>query len=246
MSIHAPSGNQLLSRLPPAERQRLVDRMQPVTLNVKRVLYRTAAPIESVYFLNRGSVSTMTILPDGSAVEVATVGKEGLVGLGALRADKTSANRVTVQIAGDALRMDLDVLEQEIAMDSPLRRVLRLYQTAFRTQMTYSVVCNMVHPVQQRCCRWLLITGDRVEADELSLTHEFLGIVLGVRRTTVSEVLRPLNRMGLVRNNRRSITILDRGGLEKLACQCYRRVKNEFERLLPMTGAQDPFTAATI
>ena len=120
-----------------------------------------------------------------------------------------------------------------MALDSPLRRVLRLYQSAFRTQMTYSVVCNMVHPVQQRCCRGLLATNDRVETDELLLTHEFLAIVLGVRRAIVIEVLRPLNRMRLVRNHRGSITILDRGGLEKLACQCYRRVKNEFDRLLP-------------
>jgi len=232
MSMHTPSGNQLLSRLPPAERQRLVARMQPIALNVKQVLFRAGASIESVYFLNRGSASAVTIMPDGNTIEVATIGKEGLVGLGALREDKTSTNEVVVQIAGDALRMDVEVLEQEAATDGPLRRVLRLYQTAFRTQMTYSVVCNMVHPVQQRCCRWLLVSNDRAEEDELSVTHEFLGIMLGVRRACVSDVLRPLNHMGLVRNSRRTITILDRGGLERLACQCYRRVRNEFDRLL--------------
>jgi CRP-like cAMP-binding protein len=206
--------------------------MQPVALGVKQVLYRTGAPIEGVYFLNRGSASAVTTMADGSAIEVATIGKEGMVGLGALRAGNTSANDVIVQITGDALRMDVDVLEQEVALDSPLRRVLRLYRTAFRTQISYSVVCNMAHSVQQRCCRWLLTTGDRVDAAELSLSHEVLGIMLGVRRASVTEVLRPLNKMGLVRNSRGSIIILDRGGLERLACHCYRRVKNEFDRLL--------------
>ena len=112
MSIHAPSGNQLLSRLPPAERQRLVDRMQPVALSVKQVLYRTGAPIESVYFLNRGTASAVTRLEDGTAVEVATIGKEGLIGLGALLENKTSPNEVVVQMSGDALRMDVEMLEQ--------------------------------------------------------------------------------------------------------------------------------------
>jgi CRP-like cAMP-binding protein len=226
------AGNQLLARLAPAEFKRLTARMRPVTLDFRQVLYRAKAPIESVYFPNRGTASALTIMDDGSAIEVATVGKEGVVGLGVLLADKTSANEVIIQIAGDALQMDADVLEQEARKDSPLRRLLLLYQTAFLTQVSQSVACNGLHAIQQRCCRWLLMTHDRVDTDEVPLTHEFLGIMLGVRRASVTEILGPLNEQGLVSNGRGTIRILNRAGLEKLACECYRKVRDEFDRIL--------------
>jgi len=110
--------------------------------------------------------------------------------------------------------------------------MLLLYQTAFLTQVSYSVACNGLHSIQQRCCRWMLMTHDRVDTDDVPLTHEFLGIMLGVRRASVTEVLRPLNEQGLVENSRGTISILDRSGLEALACECYRKVKGEFDRLL--------------
>ena len=162
MANHVRPENQLLVRLPPDEFQRLLARMRPVKLEFRQVLYRYRAPIEHVYFVNQGAASALTIMEDGSAIEVATIGREGMVGLGALLADKTSPNEVIIQIAGDALRMDVSVLEQEAGHDSPLRRLLLLYQTAFLTQVSYSVACNGLHSVQQRCCRWLLMTHDRV------------------------------------------------------------------------------------
>lgn len=206
--------------------------MSPVALEFKQILYRTGATIEGVYFPNSGTASALTIMEDGSAIEVATVGNEGMVGLGVLLADKTSPNEVIVQIAGDALWMDADVLEQEAGHDSPLRRLLLLYQTAFLTQVSYSVACNGLHALQQRCCRWLLMTHDRMDGDEVPLTHEFLGIMLGVRRASVTDVLRPLHEQGLLSNSRGTITILDRTGLEALSCECYRKVRGEFDRLL--------------
>ena len=232
MSSRLPAGNQLLARLPAAERQRLIARMRPVKLEFRQVLYRTGATIDSVYFPNSGTASAITIMENGSAIEVATIGKEGLVGLNALLADRTSPNEVIVQIAGDGMRMDVDVLEEEAGSDTPLRRMLLLYQTAFLTQVSYSVACNGLHSVQQRCCRWLLMTHDRVDTDEVPLTHEFLGIMLGVRRASVTAVLGPLHEQGLVRNGRGTIAIVDRSGLEILACECYRKVKDEFDRLL--------------
>lgn len=206
--------------------------MRPVDLPFRQILYRTGASIECVYFPNSGTASALTIMEDGSAIEVATIGREGLVGLGALLADKTSANEVIIQIAGDALRMDIGVLEEEAGGNSPLRRLLLLYQTAFLTQISYSVACNGLHTIQQRCCRWLLMTHDRVDSNEVPLTHEFLGIMLGVRRASVTEVLRPLHEQGLLNNSRGSINVLDRSGLEALACECYRKTKSEFDRLL--------------
>ena len=232
MPNQAPAKNRLLASLPAAEQRRLTARMRPVDLEFRQILYRTGAEIKCVYFPNSGTASALTIMEDGSAIEVATIGREGLVGLGALLADKTSANEVIIQIAGDALRMDIDVLEEEAGGDSPLRRQLLLYQTAFLTQVSYSVACNGLHSLEQRCCRWLLMTHDRVDSDDVPLTHEFLGIMLGVRRASVTDVLRPLNEQGLVSNGRGTITILDRGGLEALSCECYRKVKSEFDRLL--------------
>jgi CRP-like cAMP-binding protein len=226
------SGNQLLARLPAAENRRLLARMRPVKLEFKQTLYKVKAPIATVYFPNSGTASALTVMDDGSAIEVATIGKEGIVGLAVLLGAKTSPNEVIVQIAGDALAMDADALEQEAAQDNPLRRLLLLYSTALQTQISYSVACNGLHGIQQRCCRWLLMTHDRLDSDSMPLTHEFLGVMLGVRRASVTEVLGPLHENGLVNNSRGAITVLDRDGLEKLACECYRKVKDEFDRLL--------------
>ena len=232
MSIDTQSQNDLLARLPDVDFERLSARMHPIRLESGRVLYETGAAIEQIYFPTRATVSAVTTLDDGSVVEVATIGREGMVGLGALLADGKSANEVIVQIAGEAQQVDLAVLMQEAVWDSPLRRILRSYQAAFRTQISYSVVCNMLHSVQQRCCRWLLTTSDRMDSDVLPLTHEFLALMLRLRRACVADVLRPLNDMGLVRSRRGSVMIVDRPGLERATCACYRRVKEGFDRLL--------------
>ena len=227
-----PNGNQLLARLPPAEYQRLSERMRPVKLEFKQVLYKAKDPIDFVYFPTRGAASAVTIMDDGSTIEVATIGNEGVVGHSILFADDTSTDEIIIQVAGDALRMNADVLKQEAGKDGPLRRLLLQYNRAFLTQLSQSVACNGLHSIQKRCCRWLLITLDRMESNSVPLTHEFLAIMLGVRRSSVTEVLGPLHEKGLVNNSRGTITVLDRAGLEKLSCECYRKVKNEFDRLL--------------
>jgi CRP-like cAMP-binding protein len=155
-----------------------------------------------------------------------------VVGLSVLLAGDTSSNRVIIQIKGTALRIEADVLRREANHDGPLRQILLKYQTGFLTQVSYSVACNGLHSVQQRCCRWLLMTLDRLESLDVPLTHEFLAIMLGVRRASVTEVLAPLHSARLLDNSRGVITILDRAGLEKLSCECYRKVKEEFARLL--------------
>ncbi len=230
--MSSPSTNQLLARLPLAEAQRLLACMRPVKLEFKQVLYAARAPIKLVYFPNSGTASALTVMDDGSAIEVATIGREGVVGLSVLLGADTSPNEVIIQIPGDALCMDADVLKHEAGPATPLRRVLLLYATAYQTQVSYSVACNGLHTVQQRCCRWLLMTHDRTDSDSMPLTHEFLAIMLGVRRATVSEVLGPLHEKGLVNNSRGAIRVLDREGLERLACECYRKVNEEFARLL--------------
>jgi len=206
--------------------------MRPVSLDFKQILYRYRAPIDYAYFPSRGAASAVTIMDDGSAIEVATIGNEGMVGNSVLVAGDESPTEFIVQIAGDALRMDSNTLKQEAGREGPFRRLLLRYNAAYFLQVSQSVACNGLHTVQQRCCRWLLITLDRMESNVVPLTHEFLGIMLGVRRASITEVLRPLHEQGLVNNSRGAITILDRLGLENLSCECYRKVKDEFDRVL--------------
>jgi CRP-like cAMP-binding protein len=224
------SNNQLLGRLCPSDFERITANMRPVELSLRKALYAAHSRIESVYFLNRGMASAMTVMEDGSAIEVATIGMEGVVGIGALLSARISPNEVMIQIEGEGLQMSADDFEHEAA-SGDFRRILLLYSAAYQVQVSYAVACNGLHPVVKRCCRWILMCRDRTDSDELPLTHEFLSIMLGVRRATVSEILAPLQDKGLVANHRGFIRILDRPGLEKLSCECYRRVREAFEGL---------------
>jgi CRP-like cAMP-binding protein len=207
--------------------------MRPVSLEVKQVIHRFREPIDFVYFPISGAASAVTIMEDGSAIEVATIGNEGVIGHCIFHGDdESSPHEVFIQVAGDAFRMNVTVFKQECAKKGPFSELLLRYNKAFLTQISQSVACNGLHAVVQRCCRWLLITRDRTDTDAMPLTHEFLSVMLGVRRSTVTEVLGPLHDQGLINNSRGMITILDRAGLEKLSCECYQKVKDEFERLL--------------
>jgi CRP-like cAMP-binding protein len=232
----APPGNQLLARLPPEDYKRLLPRLELLPLELKYVLYEARTPIRHAYFPSRGVVSALTVMEDGRAIEVATVGNEGMVGLPLLVGAKTAANRVIVQVPGEALRLGQDVLREEVSRDSALRRLLILYHTAFLAQVSQAVACNGLHSVHQRCCRWLLMTQDRAQADVFPMTHELLAEMLGVRRSSVSEVLEPLQEQGLIRYSRGKFTVLDRAGLKAGCCECYRRVNEEFERLFGPPG----------
>ena len=225
------SANRLLARLPEADLRRISPLLKAVPLPVKQVVYRAQSPIDWVYFPTDGIVSAMTVMSDGSAIEVATIGKEGMVGLTAFMGGETSPNEVIVQVVGQGFRMQVASLKEEVNRNPHLQKILVHYNTAYSVQVSYSVACNGLHTVEKRCCRWLLMTSDRIGSNLLPLTHEFLAIMLGVRRPSVTEVLRPLQERGLVRNGRGEIEIVDRPGLEGLACECYRAVNQEFARL---------------
>jgi hypothetical protein len=226
-------GNRLLDRLPEAEYDRLVPLLKPVDLAFEQVLYQLRGPIAYAYFPTGAVTSALTVMQDGTAIEVATVGIEGLVGhTAAFGSGKTSPNKVIVQIGDGGLRIAAQALRGEFVRGGPFQALLDDYHTAFMAQVSQSVACNGLHRLDQRCCRWLLMTRDRVGADDLRLTHEFLAIMLGARRASVTEVLRPLQEAGLVQSRRGRISILDGAGLEERACECYRVVTNEYERLL--------------
>ena len=227
-----PAGNRLLSRLPRDDHSRLLPRLQLVSLKFKQILYEARAPIDYAYFPVSCIACALILMENGNAIEVATTGSEGVLGLPAFLQAETSNHYVIVQIAGDALRMRADALREEARRDGRFRDLLLAYQNAFLCQIAHGVACNGLHTVQRRCCRWLLMTQDRVQNGAFPLTHELLGMMLGVRRASISEVLGPLQERGLIRSQRGRIAILDRDGLEATSCECYRSVNEDFTRLL--------------
>jgi CRP-like cAMP-binding protein len=227
----APHGNRLLGRLPADDYKRLLPRLQLIPLEFKQILYEARAPFDYAYFPSRGVISSLAVMEDGKAIEVATVGDEGMVGLPLVVGAKTAANRVMVQVPGEALRMPEGVLREEANRDSALRRLLILYHSAFLVQVSQAVACNGLHSIHQRCCRWLLMTQDRAHSNVFPMTHELLAELLGVRRSSVSEVLQLIQEEELIRYSRGKFTVLDREGLKVGCCECYRRINEEFERL---------------
>jgi CRP-like cAMP-binding protein len=227
----APHGNRLLARLPPEDYKRFLPRLKLVPLEFKQVLYEARSPMDYAYFPSWGVVSALAVMEDGRAIEVATIGDEGMVGLPLLVGARTAANRVMVQVPGEALRMGEDMLREEASRDSHLRRLLILYHSAFLVQVSQAVACNGLHSIHQRSCRWLLMTQDRAHSDAFPMTHELLAELLGVRRSSVSEVLELIQEEGLIRYSRGKFTVLDREGLKTGSCECYRRINEEFERL---------------
>ena len=215
------------------EYNRLEPHLEQVQLEFRQVLSEPGRPIEHVYFPNSGVLSWLAVLEDGSSVEVATIGNEGMTGIRLLLGAETAPARVIVQVPGSAMRLSSAQLKvATFRRDSSLVHILHRYLSAFLTQVTQSVACNTLHPLVQRLARWLLMTHDRVQADQFPLTHELLAMMLGVRRASVTEVARKLQNAGLIRYVHGKITVLNRAGLEAASCECYRAVKKDFDELL--------------
>jgi CRP-like cAMP-binding protein len=227
-----PSVNQLLARIPWSEYPDIANRFTDVSLEPGKVLYEARAPLDYAYFPTSGSLSSVVVMADGDMIEVATVGKEGAVGLPVVAPGGSSPNRVIVQVSGEGKRIEAALLAKAIHRDGVLRNLVLRYHEAFTFQVSQSVACNGLHALSERCCRWLLMTHDRIGGDEIQLTHEFMSVMLGVRRPSVSETLQGLKDRGLITYTRGKITVLDRQGLEEGSCECYRAVRDEHERLL--------------
>ena len=225
------NANQLLAALPPQDYARLRSDLTTVPMKLKQILWEPNQPIEAVYF-PIDAVASILALFDGGSVEVGTIGNEGMVGLPVFLGATTSLGRAMVQVSGQGERLDLAVFRREAHRAGGLRQLLERYTQAFMTQVSQSTACNRAHSVEQRLARWLLIVRDRVNRNEFLLTHEFLGQMLGVRRATVSETAAALQRVKLISYYRGVITIRSGPGLERAACECYRLVRQEFERLL--------------
>ncbi len=224
--------NRILAALPKSQLARLAPSLERVALEAKDVLFDPDQPIKYVYFPEDCLASIVGVMADGSAVETATVGQEGMVGLPVFLGDGRTSLQAFCQVAGDALRMEARRLRRELARGGRLPALLGRYTQALIVQIAQSSACNRLHPLRQRCARWLLQTQDRVRSDTFALTHQFLSQMLGVRRTTVTELAGEFEREGLIKNHYGRIVVLDRDGLERTACECYRIIQRELERLL--------------
>jgi CRP-like cAMP-binding protein len=231
-TTNPPGQNRLLTSLPDDEYDRVTAVTEKVSLALKEVIYEPGQRIEHVYFPTSGVVSLLITMQDGSAVEIATVGNEGVVGMPVFLGAHTSLVRAISQIPGTALRMPVAAFKHVVEPAGAIQDVIRRYSQALVNQISQSVACNHLHSVEERMCRWLLMCHDRVGADEFPLSHEFLAQMLGVRRPSVTIAAGILQKAGLIAYRRGHVTIVDRGRLEEGACECYRVVKDEYERLL--------------
>lgn len=231
-----PAENQLLRRLPRQDYERLAQKLEPVELTFKQLIVEPDTPIAHVYFPLVGVISWVTKMDEGATVEVATVGNEGFVGLPVFLGAEQAPAKAFVQVPGRGSRMTSRAFREEVARSEPLRAVLNRYTQALFNLIAQSSACNRLHPIEERCARWLLMTHDRMEEDKFPLTQEFLAKMLGVRRATVNLAAGMLQQAGLITYTRGKITVLSRRGLEGAACDCYRIVADEFERLVGVPG----------
>jgi CRP-like cAMP-binding protein len=235
-----PFRNRILAALPAEVLERLRPALEPVELELGLVVAEPNRPIEHVVFPEEGIVSIVGVLADGSAVETATVGREGMAGLPVFLGAGSMAGQAFVQVPGHGHRMPAAALREEVSGGGVLFELLGRYTQALFTMLSQSSACNRKHPVEARCARWLLLTHDRVDGDAFLLTHLILSQMLGVRRASVSEAAARLQEAGLIEYGRGRLTILDREGLERAACECYAIIRSEFARLVDGVAMPSP------
>jgi len=228
--------NRLLSLLSDHDYQRLRPHLSHVVFEYRKSLYEASRPIDHVYFPIDGVASLVITASDGSSAEVGTIGSEGLVGLPVCLGDRDAPSSVYVQVPGTALQIDARIFRDQLSLNPTLNLIILRYAHAFFNQVAQSAACAHLHRVEQRCCRWLLMTRDRMPSDDFLLTHEFLGMMLGVRRTTVTDVMGSLQKAGLIRYRRGHVSILYQEALRQRACECYEISKLEFDRMLGDTA----------
>lgn len=228
-----PEGNSILGALPADDFERLQPKLSLTPLHVKNVLFEPGAPIDVIYFPIDGVVSLVTPLRDGTVVEVATIGNEGIIGVPYFLGGALAVRAIT-QVKGRALEMKVADFRAEVASSRSMRDLAQSYAQALFSQVAQTAACNRLHSNKERLSRWLLMSHDRVGRDTFDITQEYLGQMLGSRRVTVTRSARSLQAAGLIRYHRGHLTVLDRHGLEGVACECYRVIENELARPLAL------------
>jgi CRP-like cAMP-binding protein len=239
-TAHGPDRNEILKTLPEAERARLFPHLRLVDLPLGMVIYESGARARHIYFPTDSIISLLYVLTNGASAEIAVVGREGAVGVSLFMGGETTTSRAVVQSAGRAYRLSGARLKQEFGRHGQMLQVLLRYTQSLITQMAQTAVCNRHHALDQQLCRWLLLSLDRLESNELKMTQELIANMLGVRREGVTEAAGKLQEQGVIRYSRGRITVLDRPRLEQLSCEWYRVVKAESDRLLGSSSAAYP------
>jgi CRP-like cAMP-binding protein len=225
--------NFLLAALPDPEWRRWQPLLEQVEMPLGQVLYESGATLTHVYFPTTSIVSLLYVMENGASAEIAVVGNEGLVGVSLFMGGESTPSRAVVQSAGQGYRLKAQLMKDEFNRAGPVLHLLLRYTQALITQMSQTAVCNRHHSLDQQLCRWLLLSLDRLRANELVMTQELIANMLGVRREGVTEAALNLQQAGLISYARGHIAVLDRPGLEKRTCECYAVVKHEYDRLLP-------------
>lgn len=226
------SRNRLLAQFAQSDYERLRPHLKTVALHEQAVLCAPQQAIDLVYFIESGVASLVVTMQNGKTAEVGTIGNEGVVGLPVVFGEGAATIGVYMLVPGIALRISAHVLKQQLALSPTLRGVLLRYANAFFNQVAQLAACASMHSLEMRCCRWLSSTRDRMRSDHFDLTQEFLAMMLGVRRSSVSGVMSGLQKKRFVRYSRGRVTILDREAIRAASCECYHATKVEFDRLL--------------
>ena len=230
--------NRLLAALPHEVLSSVRPHLKPVSLAWGRVLGEANAPLTRVYFVETGVVSLLAVFEDRTTAEMATVGREGVVGVSAILGGGSALGRYVVPMHGIALTVEVSRFRSLLRDSPPLRAACVAYAQAFLREALQTAACNSVHMVEERCARWLLTSHDRSDGDTITLTQEYLAEMLGVCRSTVTLAAGALQRAGLIRYRRGAIAVLNVPGLEAVSCECYRIIRDHYERLLPITDSK--------
>ena len=225
--------NKLLAALPDDASQRWLPLLEPVDMPLGEVLYESGKTLDYVYFPTTAIVSLLYVMENGASAEIAVVGNEGIVGVSLFMGGGSTPSRGVVQSAGKGFRLAAVSMKDEFDRAGPVMHLLLRYTQALITQMAQTAVCNRHHSLDQQLCRWLLLSLDRLQGNELQMTQDLIANMLGVRREGVTEAALRLQTAGLIQYARGHIKVLDRPGLEKRTCECYAVVKKEYDRLLP-------------
>ena len=234
-----PVGNWLLDALSADVYERLAKDLEPVSFSSGAVIYESGEHMENVFFPTTSHVSLLYTMINGATAEMGLVGNEGVVGISLIMGGDTTPNRAVVQGAGRALQLNATSMRTEFSRGSEFHQLVLCYTQTLITQISQTAVCNRLHSVKQRLCRWLLMTQDRTQSDKLQMTHQFISKMLGVRREGVTHVAHDLQQQGFIKYVRGHINIIDRSGLERCACECYAVVKEEHDRLRRVGEVRD-------
>lgn len=227
-----PVENRLLAALTDLEFERLRPNLEPVSLTLGQVIYESGGQMSHVYFPTNSIISLLYLMENGTTAEIGVTGYEGMVGIALFMGGQTTPNRAVVQSAGSAYMMSAKALQAEFILGGTFQQLLLRYTQALITQISQTAVCNRLHSIEQQFCRWLLLSYDRLHSDKLVMTHNLIANMLGVRREGITVAARQMQERGVISYVRGTITLLDRAKLEATVCECYRVVRDEYDRLL--------------